>query len=227
MAQTGDKANWSDITTLFTNLNTARKKFNFKEVTPSGGDIGEVYKTTPLSTMKSFISDMKSNRFLKNIDITDLVIPDVGTLIKAAFINSWQGKITEIVNICPHDALNYSDFNSSSFDAGNVSNFNASGFNVNNFFGSGFNGSEFNSSGFNTSSFDAGNISGFFQSSFHESFHFSGHLDSEFNAAEYGGHIGSFHGGEFNASNFNGSSFNSSSHFSNNVSSFFGAVNFF
>ena len=56
---TGSQAAWSDIQTLFTNLNTARTKFSFATITPTpAGGAGTSITTT------NTITQLKTNKKL-------------------------------------------------------------------------------------------------------------------------------------------------------------------
>ena len=75
---TGSQAAWSDIQTLFTNLNTARTKFSFATITPTpaGGAGTSITTTNTIAQLKTNIDAMKSNTFLSStLSSLSLTIP--------------------------------------------------------------------------------------------------------------------------------------------------------
>lgn len=82
---TGSQAAWSDIQTLFTNLNTARTKFSFATITPTpaGGAGTSITTTNTIAQLKTNIDAMKSNTFLSStLSSFSLTVPAPGTLIQ-------------------------------------------------------------------------------------------------------------------------------------------------
>lgn len=96
---TGSQAAWSDIQTLFTNLNTARTKFNFAAITPTpaGGAGTSITTTNTIAQLKTNIDAMKSNTFLSTTLFNfSLTVPAPGTLIQPTLLNQISGTIDQI-----------------------------------------------------------------------------------------------------------------------------------
>ena len=144
MATRGDKANWSDITALYTKLTSARQKFGFtpNDVTPANRQ-GQQTAVSDITTLNSFITQMQSNANLTTV-AQPVTPPNRGELLQPLFVNTLSTTIDDIQN---SNSFSNSSFNSS-FNASFNSNFNSS-------FNSSFN-SKFNS-GFGNSGFGACN----------------------------------------------------------------------
>lgn len=96
---TGSQAAWSDIQTLFTNLNTARTKFSFATITPTpaGGAGTNITTTNTIAQLKTNIDAMKSNTFLSTtLSNFSLTVPAPGTLIQPTLLNQISGTIDQI-----------------------------------------------------------------------------------------------------------------------------------
>lgn len=144
MPSSGNKANWSDITALYTKLNTARNKFGFtpNDVTPASRQ-GQQAAVSDITALNNFITQMKSNANLTSV-ANPVTPPTQGSLLQPLFLNTLS---TTVDNIQNSNNFTNSSFNSS-FNASFNSNFNSS-------FNSSFN-SNFNS-GFGNSSWGACN----------------------------------------------------------------------
>lgn len=124
---TGSQAAWSDIQTLFTNLNTARTKFSYATITPTpaGGAGTSITTTNTIAQLKTNIDAMKSNTFLSStLSSFSLTVPASGTLIQPTLLNQISGTINEIQ---AKDAFKVGNsFSSNSFGFSSDSSFNAS-----------------------------------------------------------------------------------------------------
>ena len=139
MATTGNKASWSDITALYTKLNTARQKFSFATVSAPNHQ-GQLTKVSDITTLNSFITQMQSNANLTTV-AKAVTPPAKGDLLKPLFVNTLS---TTIDNIQNANNFSNSSFGNSSF--GNTSFGNSS-----------FKNSSFGNSGFGNSSWFDGN----------------------------------------------------------------------
>lgn len=144
MATQGQKANWTDITALYTQLKTARQKFGFtpNDVTPASRQ-GQQAAVSDVTNLNSFITQMQSNANLTNI-AKPVTQPNRGDLLQPLFVNTLATTITNIQNA---DNFSNSSFNSS-FNSSYNSSFNSS---FNSSYNSGYN------SGFGNSSWGACN----------------------------------------------------------------------
>ena len=96
MATAGNKANWSDITALYTKLNTARQKFSFATVTAPNNQ-GQLASVSDITTLNSFITQMQSNANLTTV-ATAVTPPAIGDLLKPLFVNTLSTTIDNIQN---------------------------------------------------------------------------------------------------------------------------------
>lgn len=116
----GSPANWSDIQTLFTNLNTGRKKFNYSTISPSpaGGAGTTITTTNTISQLKTAIDGMKNNSYLSStLSSFSVSIPARGTLITPTTLNTITSTISQINNTNAFDSFRSSfDGFSCSFD---------------------------------------------------------------------------------------------------------------
>ena len=153
MPVAGDKVNWSDITSLYTQLNAARTKFGFAAITPTSRQ-GLITQVADITNINSFVSEMSSNGHLTNV-AKPITAPTVGSLMKPSFLDTLSTTITNIQNT---DNFSNSSFSDSSFSFGNTgfsfghSSFSNSGWS----FGDsswGFGNSGWGNSGFSNSGF--------------------------------------------------------------------------
>jgi hypothetical protein len=94
MAVAGDKANWSDITALYSKLNTARSKFSFSSVTPTNRQ-GQVAQIEDISRINTFVSEMASNGNLTNV-AKPVTVPTRGSLLKPSFLDTLSTIIDQV-----------------------------------------------------------------------------------------------------------------------------------
>ena len=104
---------WSDIETLFSNLNTARKKFSFSTVsTPSNR--GVTARTDVATSIERYIEDMSSSKYLTGVAVVNDTMPRVNELISPLVFTRMSTVISNINNTCAFDATNNGfSFNSS------------------------------------------------------------------------------------------------------------------
>ena len=155
-----NKVLWSDIESLFTNLNTARKKFSMSTVTvPSNQNT--TAKAETVNDLKDLIEAMSSSPYIGSAASTGVVDLTAGQLIEPEPLNILSNKITEIQNICAFNSSFFTSFNSS-FNSSFFASFNSS-FNSSNFasFNSSFNASH-NNFGFTFNSSFNSSTCGFF-----------------------------------------------------------------
>ena len=101
----GSIASWSDIQTIYNNLNTARKKFSISTV--SVPDNPGTMSPTQVTALKNAIEAMSSNKYVSTTANTGITVPAVGTLIYPDIFNSMSSTITKIQNKCIHNASFY------------------------------------------------------------------------------------------------------------------------
>lgn len=144
MASSGNQAKWSDITALYTALNTARKKFSFATVSVPAHQ-GQPTNVSDITQLNSFITQMQSNANLKNI-AKPVTPPVKGELLRPLFVNTLTSTITNIQNA--------NNFGNSSF--GN-SSFGNTGWSNSSWGNSSFSNSSWTNSGWSNSSWFDGN----------------------------------------------------------------------
>ena len=114
MAAQGGKVNWTDITSLYSALNTARSKFSFSQITPTNRQ-GQATQIEDISRINTFVSEMSSNKNLTSV-AKPVTVPARGELMKPSFLTTLSSTITSIQN---SNAFGDSSFGNSSF--GNTS----------------------------------------------------------------------------------------------------------
>lgn len=205
----GDKVQWSDITALYTKLNTARTKFSFSTVTAPSNQ-GKTALAQDVKTLSNFINEMQSNSFLGSIAASN-VNPAVGTLMYPSFLDTLETTINNIQNTCTFGNSSFGDssfgfgdtgfsFGDTSFSFGNTS-FGNSSFG-NSSFGFGDTGFSFGNTSFGNSSFSFGDSSFSFGNT---SFGNTGFSNSSFGNTGFGD--SSFGNTSFGNSSFGNSSF--------------------
>lgn len=149
----GDKVQWTDITSIYSQLNTARSKYGFTQITPTNRQ-GQITKVEDITNINSFIAEMASNKNLTSV-AQPITPPTKGSLMKPSFLSNLSTTITSIQN---SNSFGDSSFGDSSF--GN-SSFGNSGFSNSGFSNSSFGNSGWGNSGwgFGDSSFGFGNSS--------------------------------------------------------------------
>lgn len=123
----GDTLSWSDIETLYTNLNTARQKFGFTTVTVPGNP--GLAKPSSISDLDSVVNAMASNKYLTSTAVTGVTVPRAGSLIYPLEFARIRTTIDNINNACAFDAGFNSNNNGFGFDTTFNSDNNGFGFN--------------------------------------------------------------------------------------------------
>ena len=182
---------WSDIQTLYTNLNTARTKFGFTTVTIPGNP--GLATPSNIETLNNHVNSMASNQYLRNVAVTGVTVPTRGTLIKPVESMRISATIDAINNTCAFNSDN--GFRSSDF-ADN-------GFRSSDFADNGFRSSDFSDNGFRSSNFGD---NGFRSADFGNNTFFS---DNGFRSSDFGNN-GFFSDNGFRSSNFSNNGFRSS-----------------
>lgn len=121
---TGARVNWSDIETLYSNLNKVRTKYSFTELSvPNEQNILATPST--ISTLKTVIEGMSANTDLGDTTNTDIItVPQQGELLDEDPLIGLAAVIDNMTNAC---AGNFS-FNGSNFSFSGNRNFNATNF---------------------------------------------------------------------------------------------------
>lgn len=141
---------WADIQAIYTSLNQIREDFSMNTVNVPGKS-GTV-KNSDIQRIDTYINEMRSNRYIGDVAITGVTIPDRGTLIYPVELRRMSDTLVNIEQVCT--------FNSS-FKANDCNGFNSS-----------FRSSHRSCNVFN-SSFRAG-FNASFRASFNSDYTFSG-----------------------------------------------------
>lgn len=154
---------WSELKTLYTELNEQRTKFKMSTVTVPSRE-NEQTKVTDISTLKDAIQAMTAHAQIGNeASTTSVIVPDQYSQMRQTPITQMRTVINRISNL--------------SFNGSNFSGFNPNGSN----FGSTFDPNGFNFGGFNPDNSNFTNVrtNGSFFSGFNpNSSLFSGHDSS-------------------------------------------------
>lgn len=92
----------SYINTLYNELNEARQKFNFSTVSSNKNQY-DLHTASDISTLNSYINEMSSNKYLKDIAISNEVPIKNQTYIIPYYFNSIYDIIQTIKNTCNHN----------------------------------------------------------------------------------------------------------------------------
>lgn len=132
---------WNELKTLYTELNTQRKKFQMSTVAVPSKE-NEQTKVTDISDLKDAIQAMTAHAQIGNeASTTSVIVPDQYSQMRQTPITQMRTVINRISNL--------------SFNGSNFSGFNPNGSNFGSTFDpNGFNFSGFNPNGFNFSGFD-------------------------------------------------------------------------
>ena len=182
MPAQGDKVKWTDITSIYSQLNTARSKYGFAQITPTSRQ-NQITKIEDITSINSFIAEMASNKNLASV-AQPITPPTRGSLMKPSFLSNLSTTITSIQN---SDSFGDSSFGNSSFGD---SSFGDSSFGNSSFGNSGFGDSSWGNSGFSNSGWGFGDSSwGFGNSGFgfgNSSFGFFGSGDGSHRGYAWG-----------------------------------------
>lgn len=85
----GNKVVWSDITALFTSMNTYLSKAGYSKITPTGG-VGVKIVNTPAQQLKTGLTTLSGHTNIKGkITPGNVVVPSPGSLLKPLpFVNA-------------------------------------------------------------------------------------------------------------------------------------------
>lgn len=100
------KVKWSDISTLFTNLNTARAKFfpSQSNFSPSSGGQNGVVLAKLIQDLNGYIESFSSNSYVRTRANISQNPPKAGDLISPTIINTFETTIRSINDTCAHDS---------------------------------------------------------------------------------------------------------------------------
>lgn len=100
---TGSNVIWSDISAIYTKLNTARSKFGFSTVTvPSNPGM---VKAEQVSALNSKITEMQSNKYVGS-NAAGITVPAVGSLLYPGIFNTMSSTIDKVQGLCAFDSFN-------------------------------------------------------------------------------------------------------------------------
>ena len=115
--------NWSNIQTLFTNLNTARAKFfpSQSNFSPSSGGQDGVILAKLIQDLNRYIESFSSNSYVGTRANISQSPPNANDLISPTLINTFETTIRTINDTCAYDSSyngGYRDGYDSSYDGG-------------------------------------------------------------------------------------------------------------
>lgn len=98
--------NWSNIQTLFTNLNTARAKFfpSQSNFSPSSGGQDGVILAKLIQDLNRYIESFSSNSYVGTRANISQSPPNVNDLISPTLINTFETTIRTINDTCAYDS---------------------------------------------------------------------------------------------------------------------------
>ncbi|MGF6375093.1 putative RND superfamily exporter protein [Clostridiales Family XIII bacterium PM5-7] len=159
-----NNTSWSDIKTLYTNLNTARTKFGFETATVPEKE-AEITTPTDITDIKSLIEAMTTNSYVGSTASTEsVIVPASGDIMQPTPFTEMETIIQNVNDTCAHNASyfagNYaynSSFNSSNY--GYNSTFNSSNYGFNSSFNSNWNSGNYSFNSSFNSNWNSGNYS--------------------------------------------------------------------
>lgn len=97
--------NWSDISNLFTNLNTARAKFfpTQSNFSPSSGGSNGIVLAKLIQDLNGYIESFSSNSYVGTRANISQTPPNANDLISPTLINTFETTIRTINDTCAHD----------------------------------------------------------------------------------------------------------------------------
>lgn len=121
------KVKWSDISTLFTNLNTARAKFfpSQSNFSPSSGGTDGVVLAKLIQDLNKYIESFSSNAYVRTRANISQNPPNAGDLISPTIINTFETTIRSINDTCAYDSSNDSSYRGS-YDSSDNSSYRGS-----------------------------------------------------------------------------------------------------
>ena len=115
--------NWSNIQTLFTNLNTARAKFfpSQSNFSPSSGGQDGVILAKLIQDLNRYIESFSSNSYVGTRANMSQSPPNANDLISPTLINTFETTIRTINDTCAYDSSHNGGYRAgydSSYDGG-------------------------------------------------------------------------------------------------------------
>lgn len=115
--------NWSNIQTLFTNLNTARAKFfpSQSNFSPSSGGQDGVILAKLIQDLNRYIESFSSNSYVGTRANISQSPPNANDLISPTLINTFETTIRTINDTCAYDSSHNGGYRAgydSSYDGG-------------------------------------------------------------------------------------------------------------
>ena len=99
----GSALQWSDIQNLYKNLNSARRKFDYKTVSVPNNP-GKVLPAQ-VTSLKNSIEELRNSSYVGNTANTNITVPSTGTLIYPNIFNTMSNTISNINKLCAHDTF--------------------------------------------------------------------------------------------------------------------------
>ena len=99
----GSTLQWSDIQTLYNNLNTARRKFDYRTVTVPSNP-GKVLPSQ-VTSLKNSIEELRNSFYVGSTANTGITVPSSGTLVYPNIFTTMSNKISAINKLCAHDSF--------------------------------------------------------------------------------------------------------------------------
>lgn len=119
--------NWSNIQTLFTNLNTARAKFfpSQSNFSPSSGGQDGVILAKLIQDLNGYIESFSSSSYIGTRANISQSPPNANDLISPTLINTFETTIRTINDTCAYDSSNNSSYRAS-YDSSDNSSYRGS-----------------------------------------------------------------------------------------------------
>lgn len=122
MPSSNQRLNWSDIITIYNNLNTQRQRFSMSTVAVPN-NVNYLATVAQMQELKNQIEGLSTHNLIGSIANTGVTLPAVGSLIKPLEYNLMQETLDDISAICihfnnftadysPHHAANFTSDNS-------------------------------------------------------------------------------------------------------------------
>lgn len=102
----GNTVSWSDVQTLYNNLNAAKTHIGQSTVSVPGNPGFTVPST--VTNLKNAIESCKSNGYVGNTALTGITVPSSGALLYPDIFNKMNNTIAAIKNTCLHNGADFS-----------------------------------------------------------------------------------------------------------------------
>lgn len=137
----GNKVLWSDIQTIYNNLNSAKSRLSQSAVAVPANPGSTI--PAQVSALKTAIESCNANSYINaaGTHVTGITVPGSGTLLYPGIFNTMQDTITKINNTCLHNAAFYTNnhgfgsFSCHGFGSFDVNMFHSKGSSSNSGFG--------------------------------------------------------------------------------------------